>query len=142
MAELCHCMHANANMATFLTFRSYSLYTLDKPALYKLFVERITPIVTNVTKENNYVPENIEGFILGEKNLKFKVLSRAQQAFGREIPSYELAKIKTVKDAVTWFVNKIESEKPQPDIRIPPNVKLQIEKIRSQKKAEKREDQE
>ncbi|EFC47316.1 predicted protein [Naegleria gruberi] len=104
------------------------LFTKTRQELRQLFTSELEKIVTKITQEEGYTPNDVYNFALGEQSLRFKVFRTAMVRFGREIPNADLPKILKVKDLVEWFIVKLEKERPPQTYEVPENVKLFVEK--------------
>lgn len=115
-----------------LVFDDPEIYKMNKRQLRAHLLNRLTPVISSVTKQDGYIPETISNFILGDKSLRERVFKAVQRSFGREIPSYDTNLIITVPQLIAWLIRRVELERPLPDLEVPPAIKVYIRKNRLQ----------
>eukprot|EP01080_Neovahlkampfia_damariscottae_P007568 gene7568-11892_t len=121
-------------------FQTKQVHNIPQNELKSLISEEFKKIVVEVTKEDGYEPEEPLKFVIADRSLKYRVLTKAMKFFQREIPSYELAPIETAKGAAEWFYNKIISERPHAPLDVPENVTLFIKQYKNKAERKKQEE--
>eukprot|EP00761_Pharyngomonas_kirbyi_P012190 gb/GECH01012217.1/.p1 GENE.gb/GECH01012217.1/~~gb/GECH01012217.1/.p1 ORF type:complete len:239 (+),score=41.63 gb/GECH01012217.1/:1-717(+) len=87
-----------------------------------------TPVIAQVTSKRGYVPADMLNFFLYDKELKANVVLKVMQHFGRAIPSYDILKIKSVKDLIAWYTERLQAER-KPQYDVPPQLEKTIDKL-------------
>lgn len=97
-------------------------YKLLEPQLISEFSNELEKIAVPILQ----LEPPVIDIVLGTNKLKFLTLKASIQHFGREIPTSEIQKIKTVRDIAVYFAKQVIAEVPPPEFNIPNNVSLFI----------------